>query len=169
MGFGGRKPGRLRFNSPLFLEFAVPVRGSAVLSASPPRKPSKALCGSVPGYTDSGVKQATIKEGLVSLPDPCSKMADGADLFNWFGLLKLGGIGAGFCFARQASFKRRSRWKGELVALHTDPEIKRKPRCYARLIRDMRLPGLVSFGPPSEATVGVFVVPKKLRETEVNV
>ena len=39
----------------------------------------KALCGSVPGYTDSGVKQATFKEGLVSLPDPCSKMADGAD------------------------------------------------------------------------------------------
>ena len=40
----------------------------------------KALCGSVPGYTDSGVKQATFKEGLVSLTDPCSKMADGADL-----------------------------------------------------------------------------------------
>ena len=29
--------------------------------------------------------------------------------------LKLGGIGAGFCFARQASFMKRSRWKGELL------------------------------------------------------
>ena len=30
------------------------------------------------------------------------------------------------------------------------PHTKRKPRCYARLIRDMSLRGLVSFGPPSE-------------------
>ena len=29
-------------------------------------------------------------------------------------------------------------------------------------VRDMSLRGLVSLGPPSEATVGVFVVPKKL-------
>ena len=46
----------------------------------------QALRGSAPGCTDSGVKQATFKEGLVSFPDPCSKMADGADLFNWLGL-----------------------------------------------------------------------------------
>ena len=48
------------------------------------------------------------------------------------------------------------------VAPHTDPELKRKPQCYARLARDMSLRDLVSFGAPSEATVGVFVVPKKL-------
>ena len=47
------------------------------------------------------------------------------------------------------------------VARHTDKELKRKPRFCARLIRDMRLRGLVSFGPPSEATIGVFVVPEK--------
>ena len=47
------------------------------------------------------------------------------------------------------------------VAPHTDTELKRKPRCYARLVRDMSLRGLVSFGPPAQATVGVFVVPKK--------
>ena len=29
--------------------------------------------------------------------------------------LKLGVIGAGFCFARQASFRKRSRWKGEFL------------------------------------------------------
>ena len=38
----------------------------------------KALCGSVPVYTGNGVKQATFKEGLVSLPDPGAKMADGS-------------------------------------------------------------------------------------------
>ena len=48
------------------------------------------------------------------------------------------------------------------VAPLADPVLKRKPQCYARLVRDMSLRGLVSFGAPSEATVGVFVVPKKL-------
>ena len=38
----------------------------------------KALCGSVPGHTHSG----TFKEAPVSLPDPCSKMADGGDLLT---------------------------------------------------------------------------------------
>ena len=47
------------------------------------------------------------------------------------------------------------------VAPHTDPELKRKPQCYARLLRDMSLRGLVTFGPPSEATVGA----KETRET----
>ena len=50
---------------------------------------------------------------------------------------------------------------GVRVAPHTDPELKRKPQCYARLVRDMILRGLVSFGPPSEFTVGVFVVQEK--------
>ena len=48
------------------------------------------------------------------------------------------------------------------VAPRTDPVLKRKPQCCARLARDMSLRGLVSFGAPSEATVGVFVAPKKL-------
>ena len=47
-------------------------------------------------------------------------------------------------------------------APHTDPELKRKPRCHARLVRDKSQRGLASFGAPSEATVRVFVVPKKL-------
>ena len=37
-----------------------------------------ALCGSVPDYTGNGVKRATFKEGLVSLPDLGAKMADGS-------------------------------------------------------------------------------------------
>ena len=41
-----------------------------------------ALCGSVPGYTGNGVKQATFKEGLVSSPDPGAKMADGSALLT---------------------------------------------------------------------------------------
>ena len=48
------------------------------------------------------------------------------------------------------------------VAPHADPELKRKPQCYAKLVRDLSLRGLVSSGALSEATVGVFVVPKKL-------
>ena len=47
------------------------------------------------------------------------------------------------------------------VAPHTDPVLKRKPQFYARLVWDVSLRGLVSFEAPSEATVGVFVVPKK--------
>ena len=47
------------------------------------------------------------------------------------------------------------------VSPRTDPELKRKPRCYARLVRDVSLRGLVSHGPIAGATVGVFVVPKK--------
>ena len=46
------------------------------------------------------------------------------------------------------------------VAPHTDPVLKRNPRCYARLVCDMSSRGLVSFGPAAESTVGVFVVPK---------
>ena len=42
----------------------------------------KALCGSVPGYTGSSVKQATYKEGLVSLPDPGAKMAGASALLT---------------------------------------------------------------------------------------
>ena len=42
----------------------------------------KALCGSVPGYTGNGVKQATFKEGLVALPDSGTKMADGSALLT---------------------------------------------------------------------------------------
>ena len=63
-------------------------------------------------------------------------------------------------------FLRSPRELHELIALegrvvpHTDPELKRKPQCYARLVS--RCYGLVSFGAVSEATVGVFVVQKKL-------
>ncbi len=124
----------------------------------------KALCGSVPGYTDSGVKQATFKEGLVSLPDPCSKMADGADLLT------------GSDFEAWRDWRRvLLRSPSELqeaialegrVAPHTDPELKRKPRCCARLIRDTRLRGLVSFGLGGHRWS--LCDPKETWETEVN-
>ena len=60
-------------------------------------------------------------------------------------------IGAGFCFARQVIAL-----KGRVY-----PELERKPQCHARLVRDMSLRVLVPFGHSAEATVGVFVVPKK--------
>ena len=48
------------------------------------------------------------------------------------------------------------------VAPHADPELKRKPQSYAMLVRDTGLLGLVSFGALPEASVGVFLEPKKL-------
>ena len=47
------------------------------------------------------------------------------------------------------------------VSPHTDPERKRKPQCYARLVRGVSLRGLVSFWEPSEATVGVLCGPRR--------
>ena len=120
----------------------------------------KALCGSVPGYTGNGVKQATFKEGLVSLPDPGAKMADGSalltgsDLEVWRDWRRV-------LLRSPCEFQEVIALEGR-VAPHTDPELKRKLQCHARLIHDMSLRGLVSFGAPSEATVGVFVVSKKL-------
>ena len=120
----------------------------------------KALCGSVPGYTGSGVKQATFKEGLVSLPDPGAKMADGSafltgsDFEAWRDWRRV-------LLRSPSEFHEVIALEGR-VAPRTDPELQRKPQCYARLVRDMSLRGLVSFEPPSEATVGVFVVQKKL-------
>ena len=120
----------------------------------------KALCGSLLGSTGNVIKQATFKEGLVSLPDPGAKMADGSalltgsDLEAWrdWRLILL----------RSPSELHEVIAREGRLAPHTDPELKRKPQCYAKLVRDMSLGGLVSFGAPSEATVGVFVVPKKL-------
>ena len=39
----------------------------------------------------------------------------------------------------------RSRWKGELLLTLTQSSA-RKPQCYARLVRDVSLRGVVSFG-----------------------
>ena len=49
----------------------------------------------------------------------------------------------------------------EGVAPHTDPELKRKLQSCARLVRDMGLRGLVSFGARSEGRVVVLLFPKK--------
>ena len=120
----------------------------------------KALCGSVPGYTGNGVKQATFNEGLISLPDRGAKMADGSalltgsDLEVWRDWRRV-------LLRSPSEFQEVIALEGR-VAPHTDLELKRKPQCYVRLTHDMSLRGLVSFGAPSEATVGVFVVPKKL-------
>ena len=106
--------------------------------------------------------QATFKEGLVSLPNPCAKMADGAALLSgsdfepWTDWRRV--------LLRSPSEHREVIPLEGRVAPHTDPELKRKPRCNAKLVRDTSLRGLASFGPPSEATIEVFVVPKKLRK-----
>ena len=89
-------------------------------------------------------QQATSKEGLVSLPDPGAKMADGSALFtgsdleawrDWRWVLLRSPSEFHDVIAREGR-----------VAPHTDPELKRKPQSYARLVRDMSLRGLVSFG-----------------------
>ena len=49
----------------------------------------------MPGYTDSGVKQATFKEGHVSLPDPGAKMAYGSAFFDRERLGNLKGLAPG--------------------------------------------------------------------------
>ena len=74
--------------------------------------------------------------------------------------LKFGGIGAEALLRSPMELHEAIAFEGR-VAPHTDPELKRKPRCYARLVRDVSLRGLVSFRPPSEASVGVFLVPNK--------
>ena len=54
------------------------VGGMSAAECSSAAEAFKALCGSVPGYTGIGFKQATFKEGIVSLPNPGEKMADGS-------------------------------------------------------------------------------------------
>ena len=136
------------------------LQGISAAECSNAAEAFNALGGFVPGYTGIGVKQATLKEGLVSLKDPGVKMADGTALLtgsdleawrDWRRIL----LRSPSEFREVIALERR-------VAPHTDPERKRKPQCDARLVRDVSVRGLVSFGTPAEATVGVFVVPRKL-------
>ena len=82
----------------------------------------KALCGSAPGYIGNGVKQATFKEGLVSLPDPCQMVLTDFEAWrDW----------------RQVLLRSPSELHAAIalegrVAPHTDPEHKWKPRCYCQ-------------------------------------
>ena len=116
----------------------------------------KALCGLAAGFTGNGVKQATFKEGLVVLPDPGTKMADGStgsnlDVWSDWRMILL---------RSPSEFHEAIALEGR-NAPHTDLELKRKPRFYARLVREMSVCGLVSFGPLAETFVRVFVVPKQ--------
>ena len=85
----------------------------------------KALCGSLLGSTGNDIKQATLKEGLVSVPDPGAKVADGSalltgsDLEAWrdWRLILL----------RSPSELHEVIAREGRVAPHTDPELKRKP------------------------------------------
>ena len=54
------------------------------------------------------------------------------------------------------------------VAPHTDPELKRKPQNYGQACARYESAWSRSFGAPSEATVGVFVVPKKVVKQRLN-
>ena len=134
-------------------------RGVSAVECNNAAEASKVLCGSVPGYTGNGVKKATYKEGLVAVSDPGGKKAGGSalstgsDLEAWRDERRI--------LLRSPSELQKVIALEGRVALHTHPELKRKPRCHARLLRDMSLRGLVSFGPPAGATIGVFMVPKK--------
>ena len=95
----------------------------------------------------------------MALPVPGGKMADGSALLTGSDLEAWND--------RRRILLRSPSELQEVIALegrvapHTDPELKRKLRCCARLVRDMSLRGLVSCGPSAEATVRVFVVWKK--------
>ena len=125
-----------------------------------PRKLSKRFAVHCLATLANGVRQATIKHGLVSLPDPGAKIADGSalktcsDLEAWRDWRRV--------LLRSPNELREVIAREGRVAPHTDPVLRRKPQCYARLVREMSLLGLESFGAQSEATVGIFVVPKKL-------
>ena len=116
----------------------------------------KALCGLAAGFTGNGVKQSTFKEGLVVSPDPGTKMADGStgsnlDVWSDWRMILL---------RSPSEFHEAIALEGR-NAPHTDLELKRKPWFYARLVREMSVCGLVSFGPLAETFVRVFVVPKQ--------
>ena len=124
----------------------------------------KALCGFVPSYTWKWCQTGHLQGGSRFPARP--RCEDGRWLcsLGWLGFGSLEGLAPGFAsFASE--FHEVIAREGR-VAPHTDPELKRKTQRYARLVRDMSLRGLVSFGAPSEATVGFFVVPKKLGETD---
>ena len=91
------------------------------------------------------------KEGHVSLPNPGATMADGSAWRDWRRIL----------LRSSSEFREVIALEGR-VAPHTDPVLNRKFQCYARHVRHMSVRGLVSFAAPSEATVGVFLVSKKL-------
>ena len=103
----------------------------------------KALCGSVPGCTGMGVKQATFKEGLVSLPDPSAKMVDGsalltrADLEAWRDWRRV-------LLRSPSEFQEVIVCEGR-VAPRIDPELKRKHQSFARLVRGRPLRLLSEF------------------------
>ena len=152
--------GRLRCDSPLCNEFAMLIRGYALSNAIQPRKPAKRCAVLCLATLEMVSNRPPSRRVSFPLPDPGAKMADGSALL----------IGSDFEAWRDwrwvllrspSEFHEVTALEGR-VAPHTDPGLKRKPQCYARLVRDVSLRGLVSFGPPSEATVGVFVVPKKL-------
>ena len=73
----GSRPSSLQLAS--LSQICSAYQGLSAVECKSAAEAFKALCNSAPGYTGYGVKQATFKEGVVSLPDPCSKMADGAD------------------------------------------------------------------------------------------
>ena len=68
----GSRPSSLQLCS--LSQICDAYRGIIAAECNSAAEAFKALCGSVPGYTGDGVEQATFKEGLVSLPDPCAKM-----------------------------------------------------------------------------------------------
>ena len=113
----------------------------------------------MPGYTGNGVKQATFKEGLVSLPDPGAKMADGSalltgsDLEAWRDWRRV-------LLRSPNELHEVIAPKGELLLILTRNS-NGNLSVIARLLRDMSLCGLATFGAPSEATVGVFYGPEE--------
>ena len=94
---------------------------------------------------DTLVTVSNRPHSIVALPDPGTKMANGSALLtgsdldawrNWRLILR----------RSPSEFHEAIALEGR-VAPHTDPELKRKLRCYARLLRDVSVRGLVSFGP----------------------
>ena len=73
---------RLRCSTILWTNFAMLIVVVSAVECNNAAEAFKMLCSSVPGYTGNGVKQATYKDGLVALPDPGGRMADGSALLT---------------------------------------------------------------------------------------
>ena len=120
-----------------------------------------ALCGRRPGYTDTAQVRASFEQGRVALPEPGLTPALGSETLrgwgleawrNWRTLLR-----------RTPADAAEERRRLGLVAPYSDPALVRHPRVYAQFIMELHAQNLITFKPAAVNMVGLFFVPKKLK------
>jgi hypothetical protein len=126
-----------------------------------PAEAFNALCGQRPGYGDTPQVRASFRQGRVALPEPGITPAVGADILrgwdleawkNWRTLLR-----------RTPADAAEERRRLGLNSPYSDPALVRRPRAYAEFIRDLHVRNLITFKKAAQNTVGLFFVPKKLK------